>query len=64
MRGSDSEHGDSLPKLEMTSLRHVAYILDAFVYYLRSNVKEEVPEIKEDGLLFVNLLTCDSEMKK
>ncbi len=49
MRGSDNEHGDSLPKLEMTSLKHVAYILDAFVYYLRSKIKTEVDETEADG---------------
>ena len=42
MRGNENEHGDSLPKLEMTSLQHVAYILDAFVYYLRSKKRKEV----------------------
>ena len=37
MRSHDNEHGDSLPKVEITSLRHVAYVLDVFIYYLRSN---------------------------
>ena len=64
MRGSDNEHGDSLPKLEVTSLQHVAYILDAFVYYLRSKMKSEAEEVKQDGLIFTNLLSCDSEVKK
>lgn len=41
MRSHDNEHGDSLPKVEITSLRHVAYILDAFIYYLRSNQMTE-----------------------
>ncbi len=47
MRGSDNEHGDSLPTLEMSSLRHVAYVLDAFVYYLRSKNKKEIEEEEE-----------------
>ena len=35
MRSQENEHADSLPKVEITSLRHVAFILDAFIYYLR-----------------------------
>ena len=64
MRGSDNEHGDSLPKLEVTSLQHVAYILDAFVYYLRSKTKCNAEEAKQDGLMFTNLLTNDAEARK
>ena len=37
LRGHSNEHGDSLPKLDVSSLRHVAYVLDALVYYLRNN---------------------------
>eukprot|EP00794_Sanderia_malayensis_P011765 gene11765-12982_t len=51
MRGSENEHGDSLPTLEMSSLRHVAYILDAFVYYLRSKNKKK--EASEDATVGV-----------
>ena len=64
MRSSDNEHGDSLPKLEVTSLQHVAYILDAFVYYLRSKTKNSVEQTKEDSLMFTTLLTNDAEARK
>jgi len=37
LRGHSNEHGDSLPKLDVSSLRHVAYVLDALVYYIRNN---------------------------
>ncbi|XP_065677761.1 E3 ubiquitin-protein ligase UBR5 isoform X1 [Hydra vulgaris] len=37
MRSHHNEHGDSLPKVEITALQHLAYVLDAFIYYLRSN---------------------------
>ena len=52
MRGHENEHGDSLPKIEITSLRHVAYVLDAFIYYLRSSQytdisKQEISVITE-----------------
>uniref|UniRef100_A0A8D8R3Z7 E3 ubiquitin-protein ligase hyd n=1 Tax=Cacopsylla melanoneura TaxID=428564 RepID=A0A8D8R3Z7_9HEMI len=36
MRAHNSEHADSLPVLDVSSLRHVAYVLDALVYYMRS----------------------------
>ena len=36
MRSHHNEHGDALPKLEITAMRHVAFILDAFIYYVRS----------------------------
>ena len=37
IRGSDNEHADSLPKVDVLALRHVAFVLDALVYYLRKN---------------------------
>ena len=37
MRSHHNEHGDSLPKVEITALQHLAYVLDAFIYYLRSS---------------------------
>ena len=36
MRSHNGEHSDSLPVLDIASLRHVAYVLDALVYYMRS----------------------------
>lgn len=64
MRGSDNEHGDSLPKLEVTSLQHVAYILDAFVYYLRSKANMNAEHAKQYGPMFANLMSNDAETRK
>uniref|UniRef100_A0A336LUN3 HECT-type E3 ubiquitin transferase n=1 Tax=Culicoides sonorensis TaxID=179676 RepID=A0A336LUN3_CULSO len=36
MRSHNSEHRDSLPVLDITALRHVAYVLDALIFYMRS----------------------------
>lgn len=36
MRAHNGEHRDSLPVLDVSSLRHVAYVFDALVYYMRS----------------------------
>ncbi|XP_068157779.1 E3 ubiquitin-protein ligase hyd isoform X1 [Drosophila tropicalis] len=37
MRSHTSEHRDALPVLDITALRHIAYVLDAFVYYMRND---------------------------
>jgi len=36
MRSHNDEHADNLPTLDINSLKHVAYVLDALVYYMRS----------------------------
>jgi len=36
MRSHNDEHADNLPTLDITSLKHIAYVLDALVYYMRS----------------------------
>jgi len=36
MRSHNSEHADSLPATDVSALKHVAYVLDALVYYMRS----------------------------
>jgi E3 ubiquitin-protein ligase EDD1 len=35
MRQQNSEHSDILPSLDVTAMRHVAYILDAFISLLK-----------------------------
>lgn len=37
LRGHSNEHGGSLPQMDVSSLPHVAYVLDALVYYIRNN---------------------------
>lgn len=46
IRGSENEHADSLPKVDVASLRHVAFVLDALVYYLRNNPAGTRSELK------------------
>lgn len=38
MRSHSSEHRDSLPVLDITALRHIAYVVDGIVYYMRSGL--------------------------
>ena len=35
MRQANNEHSDLLPSLDVSSLRHVAYLLDAFISLLK-----------------------------
>lgn len=37
MRAHNNEHRDSLPVLDVTALRHVAYVLDAVIFYMRAS---------------------------
>lgn len=41
MRSHSSEHRDSLPVLDITALRHIAYVVDGIVFYMRSGKENE-----------------------
>lgn len=41
MRSHSSEHRDSLPVLDITALRHIAYVVDGIVFYMRSGKESE-----------------------
>lgn len=44
MRGHNSEHSDSLPVIDVSAMKHIAYVFDALIYFLRNgsqNVTEE-----------------------
>ena len=49
MRAHNSEHVDNLPIMDLTALRHVAYVLDALVYYMRSGTDSEQDNIRGGG---------------
>ena len=36
MRAQNGEHADSLPVMDVTSMKHIAYVFDALMYYMRS----------------------------
>ena len=38
MRSHNDEHADTLPSLDISSMRHVAYVFDALIYYMRSGI--------------------------
>lgn len=41
MRAHNSEHRDSLPVLDVTALKHIAYVLDAVIYYMRAGSESD-----------------------
>lgn len=45
MRAHNSEHSDSLPVLDVASMKHIAYVFDALIYYMRSgtDAQEDTP---------------------
>jgi len=36
MRAHNGEHADTLPVIDVASLKHIAYVFDALIYYMRS----------------------------
>ena len=36
MRAHNSEHSDTLPVIDVASLKHIAYVFDCLIYYMRS----------------------------
>ncbi|XP_018572709.1 E3 ubiquitin-protein ligase hyd isoform X3 [Anoplophora glabripennis] len=51
MRAHNSEHLDSLPILDVSALRHVAYVFDALIYFMRSGTSEVADnDVRREGL--------------
>ena len=36
MRAHNGEHSDTLPVIDVSSLKHIAYVFDSLIYYMRS----------------------------
>ena len=43
MRAHNAEHSDALPVLDVSAMRHIAYVFDALIYYMRSGSDEASP---------------------
>lgn len=50
MRAYNGEHLDSLPVLDVSSLKHIAYVFDALIYYMRSGTETSETDVLRDGL--------------
>ena len=47
MRSHNDEHSDVLPVIDISALKHVAYIFDALIYYLRSGTDIDTDVIRD-----------------
>lgn len=70
MRSHSSEHRDSLPVLDVTALRHIAYVVDGIVFYMRSGTDSDKSDInywtdadenENDDSEFEIQMNCDNE---
>ena len=52
MRCHNNEHADSLPVIDVSAQRHVAYVFDALVYYMRTTPDGDSADAK-DGVVSV-----------
>lgn len=52
MRAHNNEHLDSLPVLDVSALKHVAYVFDALIYFMRSGDSTNMDnnEYRREGL--------------
>ncbi|XP_067014137.2 E3 ubiquitin-protein ligase UBR5 isoform X4 [Anabrus simplex] len=50
MRAHNAEHLDSLPILDVSALKHIAYVFDALIYYMRSGTESPDTDVLRDGL--------------
>ena len=53
MRSHSNEHADSLPVIDISAFKHIAYVLDAMIYYLK-NGKEAVIKSQDVNLVGPN----------
>jgi E3 ubiquitin-protein ligase EDD1 len=54
MRAHNAEHLDSLPILDVSALKHIAYVFDALIYYMRSGTESPDADVLRDGLPMEN----------
>jgi len=48
MRGHNGEHADSLPVVDVSAMKHVAYVFDSLIYYMRAgDMSEEANPVKD-----------------
>ncbi|KAL1422900.1 hypothetical protein MTO96_021623 [Rhipicephalus appendiculatus] len=52
MRAHNNEHFDSLPVMDVASLKHVAYVFDALIYFMRAGADDS--ETLRDGFLLLD----------
>ncbi|CAL8144298.1 unnamed protein product [Orchesella dallaii] len=61
MRAHNTEHLDSLPVIDVSSLKHVAYVFDSLIYFLRSGSETLSPSTKVEPAELDSLIVHDPE---
>ncbi|CAF0766114.1 unnamed protein product, partial [Didymodactylos carnosus] len=46
MRMPENEHGDQIPIIDVLSYKHIAYIFDSFIYYLKESQEQDSSTFK------------------
>jgi hypothetical protein len=49
MRAHNNEHRDSLPVLDVSALKHVAYVFDTLIYNMRASTGEISQQLSGQG---------------
>ncbi|XP_074657055.1 E3 ubiquitin-protein ligase UBR5-like [Tubulanus polymorphus] len=47
MRAHNDEHCDNLPVIDISALKHIAYVFDALIYYMRSGTDSDADAIRD-----------------
>ena len=47
MRAHNDEHSDNLPVIDISAMKHVAYVFDALIYYMRSGTDTDTDVIRD-----------------
>lgn len=58
MRSYNDEHADSLPVIDISALRHSAYVFDALIYYMRTSPESDGDPLK-DGISVISWQDTD-----
>jgi len=64
MRAHNAEHLDSLPVIDVSSFKHVAYVFDSLIYFLRSGTDSTATtalSANQEGTDFENIIVHDPE---
>ncbi|XP_013417983.1 E3 ubiquitin-protein ligase UBR5 isoform X2 [Lingula anatina] len=52
MRSHNDEQSDAMPIIDISALKHVAFVLDSLVYYMRSGADTETDVIKDGASIY------------
>ena len=63
MRTNSNEHRDSLPTIDISLLKHAAYVFDGIMFYLRSNSFGDQSQVNTDQAAATTAIDYDVEIE-